>query len=79
MLLRRPLCDASRYYRLILHYVHLRASGPHPVVVYHDAIEGGHFQAVEVLQQLLDLIGPVDVRDGVDPVPCDRRPHRDGI
>ena len=43
----------------------------------------GQLQLVEVLQQLLDLIGTVDVGDGVDPVAgggaahADVRPHRE--
>ena len=36
-----------------------------PVVL---RVEGGQLEAVEVLQQVLNLVRPVDVRHGVDPV-----------
>ncbi len=52
--------------RIALHH-HLR---PIDVkVLYLLRLEGRQLQPVEVLQQLLDLVRPVDVRDGVDPVP----------
>ena len=41
-----------------------------PVVI---LVEGGELEPVEVGQEVLDLVGPVDVGDGVHPVSRGRR------
>ena len=39
-------------------------------------VESGELQSVEVLQEFLDLVRPVDVRHRVDPVPGGRGARR---
>ncbi len=49
------------------------------VIQRHEPVVGGHLEAVEVLEQLLDLVGPVDVADRVDPVPRGGTAHADDV